>query len=150
MVYVAIWDQEKIVINLVKKSQIKDYSKVQANAYVKLLLFNKSSTEILAEYSNYGNIFPTKNIVELSKYTRINNHIIKLEKNKQLYLSPIYSQRLVKLETLKIYINTNLANGFIRHFKFFVEASILFDWKSNRSFQFYVNYWGLKNLTIKN
>ena len=54
-----------------------------------------------------------ENITKLLEYIRINNYTIKLEKNKQLLFSSIYSLQPIKLETLKIYIKTNLANGFI-------------------------------------
>ena len=58
--------------------EITAYSKAQIEAP----LFNKAPTAILAEYSNYSNIFLAENTSELLKYTRINNHIIKLEENK--------------------------------------------------------------------
>ena len=54
------------------------------------------------------------------------------------------------LKTLKAYIKTNLANGFIRSSKSPTGAPILFDQKSNNSLRLYVNYRGLNNLTIKN
>ena len=47
----------------------------------------------------------------------MNEHAIKLEKDKQLLFGPIYSLGPVELETLKTYIKTNLANGFIQPFK---------------------------------
>ena len=62
----------------------------------------------------------------------------------------IYSLGLVELETLKTYIETNLANGFIRLFKSPAGASILFDRKPDRSFCLYVNYWGLNNIISQN
>ena len=37
---------------------------------------------VLMKYSNYNNIFSTENRVELLKYIKINDHTIKLEKNK--------------------------------------------------------------------
>ena len=78
--------------------------------------------------------------VKLPENTGINEHIIELEKGKQLSFGPIYSLGLVELETLKTYIKTNLANSFIWPFKFFAEAYILFDRKSDGSFRFYVDY----------
>ena len=66
-------------------------------------------------------------MAELSKNTGINEHAIKLEENKQLSFGPIYSLGWMKLETLKTYIETNLANGFIRLSKFSAGAFILFD-----------------------
>ena len=114
------------------------------------LLFNKTPTEVLAKYSNYSNVFSAKYIVELLENTRMNKHIIKLEEDKQPSFEPLYRLRPVELETLKTYIKTNLANGFIRTFKSPAKALILFDRKPNRSFCLCVNYWGLNNLIIKN
>ena len=56
----------------------------------------------------------------------------------------------MELKTLKAYIETNLANGFVRPSKSPASALILFDRKSDGSFRLCVNYWGLNNLTIKN
>ena len=56
----------------------------------------------------------------------------------------------MELGTLKAYIETNLANGFIILSKLPARAPILFDQKSDSSFQLYINYQGLNNLTIKN
>ena len=49
--------------------------------------------------------------------TGINNQAINLIKSKQTLYGLIYSLGLIKLETLKIYIEINLANRFIRSFK---------------------------------
>ena len=54
-----------------------------------------------------------KNVIKLSENSRVNEYIIKLEKDKQPSFGLIYSLELVKLEILKIYIKTNLINGFI-------------------------------------
>ena len=56
----------------------------------------------------------------------------------------------MELETLKTYIKTNLANGFIRPFKSPAGAPILFNKKPDRSFRLCVDYRGLNNITIKN
>ena len=104
------------------------------------LLFNKAFIIILAEYSNYNDIFLTKNIIKLSDYTEINNHAIKLKKDKQLFFDLIYSLKLMKLEILKTYIKTNLANYFIQLSKFLTKAFILFNRKLNISFYFYIDY----------
>ena len=57
---------------------------------------------------------------------------------------------MVELETLKAYIEINLANGFIRPSKSLANTLILFDWKSNNSHWLCVNYQGLNNFMIKN
>ncbi len=64
--------------------------------------------------------------------------------------SPIYSLGYVKLETLKAYIENNLASGFIRPSKSPAGAPILFDRKLDDSLRLCIDYRGLKNLTIKN
>ena len=51
---------------------------------------------------------------------------------------------------LKTYIEINLANDFIRPSKSFGGASILFDWKPDRSLCLYVDYSRLNNIPIKN
>lgn len=76
----------------------------EKQTYIKVLLFYKAFTAILAEYYNYNNIFLTKNAVELLNYIEINDYFIKLEKDKQLSFNPIYCLKLVKLKILKSYI----------------------------------------------
>ena len=56
----------------------------------------------------------------------------------------------MELETLKAYIETNLANGFIRPSKLPAGAPILFNRKSDDSLRLCLDYQGLNNLTIKN
>ena len=86
----------------------------------------------------------------LPEYTEINTYIINLEENKQSLYGLIYSQRPVELEILKIYIETNLANGFIRPLKSPIGTPILFDKKPNGSPWLCVDYRGLNNIIIKN
>ena len=76
--------------------------------------------------------------------------MIELEKGKQPPYRPIYSLGPVELETLKIYIETNLANDFIWILKSPAGAQILFVRKPNGSLCLYVNYQEFNNLTIKN
>ena len=118
------------------------HSKKQAQikAHVGALLFNKAPIEVLAKYSNYSNVFSVEHVAELSKNTGINEYAIKLEEDKQPSFGLIYSLRPVELETLKIYIKTNLANGFIRPSKSPVGASILFDKKPDRSLHLCMDY----------
>ena len=56
----------------------------------------------------------------------------------------------MELETLKIYIKINLANGFICPSKSPAGAPILFDRKPNRSLHLCLDYRDLNNITIKN
>ena len=142
MMHVAIREREKILVHSERQTQIE--------AQVRALLFNKALTMVSAEYSNYSNVFSAKYAAKLLENTGINEHAIELKEDKQSPFGPIYSLGLVKLETLKTYIKTNLAKGFIRPSKSPAGAPILFDRKLDENLCLYVDYWGLNNLTIKN
>ena len=86
----------------------------------------------------------------MPEHTGINDHLIDLIDDKQPPYGPIYSLGPVELETLKTYIKTNLANGFIRPSKSSTGALILFICKKDGSFWLYIDDQGLNNLTIKN
>ena len=88
--------------------------------------------------------------MELPENTGINKYTIKLQDGKQPPYGPIYSPRPVEMETFKTYIKINLITGFIRPFKSYASAPILFDKKPNGSFFLCVNYHGLNNLIIEN
>ena len=138
VVYVAIWEQEEIPVHSKKQAQIG------------VLLFNKAPTEVWVEYSDYSDVFSAKYAAELPENTGMNKHAIKLEEGKQPLFGPIYSLESVELETLKTYIETNLANGFIRPSKSSTGTPILFDKKPDRSLRLCVDYQRFNNLTIKN
>ena len=80
----------------------------------------------------------------------MNENIIELEENKQPPFRLIYILGPIELKTLKTYIKTNLANGFICPSKSPARAPIFFNQKTDGSLHLCVNYWGLNNLTIKN
>ena len=80
----------------------------------------------------------------------MNEHAIILEESKQPSFGPIYSLGVVELETLKTYIETNLANDFIRLLKSPAGVSILFNRKLDRSLRLCVDYRGLNNIILKN
>ena len=103
-----------------------------------------------SKYADFINIFSSKLAVEFSEHIRINNHAIELVDDQQPSYSPIYSLGSVKLEILKVYIENNLANNFIRPFKSLARALIFFDKQSDNSLRLCVNYQGFNNLTIKN
>ena len=85
------------------------------------------------EYSDYSNVFSVENAAELPENTEMNEYAIKLEEDKQPPFRPIYSLASVELETLKTYIEINLANGFIRPSKSSAGIPILFDRKPDGS-----------------
>ena len=104
------------------------------------LITKKAPTKVSNKYVNFTNVFFPDLASELSKHTGINDHAIKLVINQQPPYGSIYSIKLVELETLKIYIETNLANGFIRPSKLLASALILFDRKPDGFFQLFVNH----------
>ena len=115
------------------------------------MIAEEVSTKVPAKYSDFADVFSLDLASELLEYSGINDHAIELvEDYKQLPYRPIYSLWPVELETLKAYIETNLANRFIRPSKSPAGAPILFDQKLNSSLRLCVDYWGLNNFTIKN
>ena len=133
VVLVTIREREEMAIDPGRKAKIEAQIETQNKAQIGALLFDKAPTEILAEYSNYNNVFLAENAAEIPENTGINKHAIKLEEGKQPPFGPIYSLGAIELEILKNYIETNLANGFIRPSKSPAEAPILFDRKLDRS-----------------
>ena len=117
---------------------------------IAVLIADKTPITILAEYSDFEDVFSKESAAMLPEHTKINTHAIDLEEGKQPLYGPIYSLELLKLETLKIYIKTNLANGFICPSKSLVGTLILFNKKPDRSLWLCINYWVLNNITIKN
>ena len=111
---------------------------------------NTEEVIVPPEDSDYADVFSESSAAELFKHTGINDHPIDLVDDKQPPYGPIYSLGLVELETLKTYIETNLANGFIRPSQSPAGAPILFIKKKDGSLQLCVDYRGLNNLTIKN
>ena len=114
------------------------------------LIVEKVPTKVPNEYSDFTDVFSLDLAIELPKHTEINIHAIDLEEGKQPPYRPIYSLEPMELETLKTYIKTNLANGFIRPSKSPAGAPILFDKKQDGSLRLCVDYRGLNNITIKN
>ena len=114
------------------------------------LIAEEALTKILAKYSDIADVFSPDLASELPEHTGINDHAIELVDGQQPPYGPIYSLGPVELETLKAYIETNLANGFIKPSKFPAGTSILFDRKSDGFLRLCVDYRSLNNLTIKN
>ena len=138
VMHVTIREREEILVHSESQAQIG------------ALLFNKALTKVLVEYSDYSNIFSVKNAAELSENNRMNEYAIELEDVKQPLFRPIYSLGPVELKTLKIYIESNLANCFIRLSMFPTGALIFFDQKQDGSLCFCIDYWSINNMTIKN
>ena len=136
MVYIGSLSLKlKMTIHLAKKAQIA-------------LLFAKKVT-VTTKYSDFADVFLKKLANVFSEQTKANKHAIKLKQGNQLSYGLIYSPKLVKFKIPKIYIENNLANGFIKTSKLPISSRILFLCKLNNSLYLYINYWQLNNLTIK-
>ena len=89
-------------------------------------------------------------MAEVLEHITINDYIINLIKYHQLQYELIYSLKLVEFKTLKIYIEINLANKFIKPSKSPIGTLIFFVVKKpDKSFGLYVNYKGFSNLIMK-
>ena len=75
-----------MVIQEQKKISVHSKRQAQIETQVGALLFNEAPTEVLAEYSDYSNIFLAEYAMELPKNTEINEHVIELKEGKQLLL----------------------------------------------------------------
>lgn len=78
------------------------------------------------KYTDFSDIFSKKSAAVFPDHLDINKHTINLEPGKQLLYKQIYSLGLVELETLKTYIEANLANRFIQPSKSSTRAPIFF------------------------
>ena len=142
-------DQEAFVVHLAtlfSSMEIHPDREVQVAA----LIADEAPVAILAKYLDFEDVFFKMSSAILPEHTEINTHAINLEECKQPPYGPIYSLGLVELETLKTYIKTHLANGFISSSKSPAGVSILFEKKPDGSLCLCVNYQGLNNITIKN
>ncbi len=119
-------------------------------AQIAHLKTDEAPTKVLSEYAGFANFFSPKLAVKLPEYTGINDHAIELVDDWQPSYGPIYSLGPVELETLKAYIENNLASDFIRPSKSPAGAPTLFNKKPDGSLRLCVDYQGLNNLRIKN
>ena len=142
-------EDETFVVHMAAPN-VKAASNVHPSRQAQIVLLEVEKITIPSKYADYTDVFSPDSTAKLPEYTGINNYPIDLIDDKQPPYGPIYSLGLVELETLKTYIKTNLANGFIRSSKLPAGAPILFIRKKDGSLRLCVNYQGLNNLTIKN
>ena len=91
------------------------------------LIAKKAFTKVFNKYVNFADVFSLNLAFKLPEHTEINDHTIKLIDSKQPPYELIYSLKSIELKTLKVYIETSLANRFIRPSKLLAGASILFN-----------------------
>ena len=93
--YVDIQKQEKIAMDLARKSQIKVKNEAQTGirAQVGAILFEKALIIVPTKYFNYSDVFLAEYTAKLLEHTIINDDIMKLKKSKQSLFDSIYSIR---------------------------------------------------------
>ena len=128
VVYVASFGSPPLDVHPSRRPQISS------------LIAKEAPTKVPAEYSDFANVFSPDLASKLPEHTGINDHAIELVEGQQPPYGSIYSLGPMELETLKAYIETNLANGFIKPPKFPASTPILFDRKSDGSLRLCVNY----------
>ena len=151
-------EYESFIIHVISLSSTASLSSTWLNADIYLfyrpqiasLIATKASTNIPNKYNDFADVFFLVLESKLSEHTGINEHAIKLVNGQQPAYRPIYSLGLIELETLKAYIETNLANKFIKISKSPISTLIFFDWKLDSFFWLYVDYRGVNNFIIKN
>ncbi len=119
-------------------------------AQIAHLKADEAPTKVPSKYADFADVFLPKLAAELPEHTGIHDHAIELVDDRQPPYGLIYSLGPVELETLKAYIENNLASGFIRPSKSLAGALILFNKKPDGSPRLCIDYQGLNNLTIKN
>ena len=117
-------------------------------AQMALLLAKK--VIIPTKYLDFADVFLKKSANVFPEQTGVNENAIEFEQGKQPPYGPIYILKPIEFRTLKTYIETNLANGFIQALKSLASALIFFACKPNNSLRLCVNYQVFNNLIIKN
>ena len=142
-------DNEIFVVHVGSLAEPKTMP-IHSSYQAQIAALTSEKTGILAEYSDFSNVFSSNSATELMEHTGINDHPINLLDNKQPLYGPIYSLGPVELEKLKTYIEANLASDFIRPSKSPAGTPILFLQKKDGSLRLCVDYRELNNLMIKN
>ncbi len=107
------------------------------------------AVQLPLEYHEYSDVFSDTGAAELPNHGPA-DHAIDLMDEKQPPYGPIYNLNEVELETLRGYIETNLASGFIRPSTSPAGSPILFVRKPGGGLRLCVDYRGLNMITIKN
>ena len=89
------------------------------------LIAKEAPIKVLAKYLDFVDIFFLDLTSKLFKYIKINKHTIKLVNGQQTLYRPIYSLEPVELEILKVYIEINLVNKFIKPSKSLAGTSVI-------------------------
>ena len=111
---------------------------------------NIDSVTILSfRYFEFLNIFFKKNVDILSLY-QAHDHVIHLKEDAQSSVFALYDISRDEILELRRYLNENLSKDFIQVNHFQMITSVLFIKKLEEELCFYMNYWDLNTITVKN
>ena len=126
VVHIASLNSTTLVVSLGSiplNANVHSFRRLQ----ISRLIAEEALTKVSTKYLDFADVFSPDLASKLLKHIRINDHAIELVDGQQPSYEPIYSLGPVELETLKAYIKTNPANGFIKLSKFPASTPILFD-----------------------
>jgi len=106
-------------------------------------------SNIPPEYHEFAELFSKREAEKLPPH-RPYDHEIPLVPGAKPPFGTIYSMSPTELETLRKYVEENLAKGFLRHSQSPCGAPVLFVKKSDGTLRLCVDYRGLNKITIKN
>ncbi len=116
---------------------------------LKITSFIDSVTLLSFEYHNFLNVFSCELMNTLSE-RHLYDHKIQLQKSKTSIFESLYDMFQNELRVLKKYLKNNLIKDFIQVSSFLAIFLILFVKKSSEELRFYVNYWSLNVMIVKN
>ena len=102
-----------------------------------------------SKYNDFSDVFEKKNADRLPEH-RPYDCPIDLKDGACPPFGPIYGLSEPELKALKIYIEENLAKGFIRHSKSPAGSPILFVKKKDGTLRLCIDYRGLNRVTVRN
>ncbi len=119
---------EAFVVHVATLSvDLGDEVHLSRSAQIAHLKADEAPTKVPSKYADFVDVFSPKLATELPEHTEINDYAVELIDDWQPPYGPIYSLGSVELETLKAYIENNLASSFIRPSKSPAGAPIFFD-----------------------
>jgi hypothetical protein len=137
-VQACIFEYEEIV-------QVLNQERFVARVIIKI----ENKHKLFEKYQDFANVFNKANVDKLSKHDS-QNHAIKTIENKSFSFESIYNLSIIKLKTLREYLDEHLKKKFITFFHSSTRVSILFVKKSSESLRLCVDYKDLNAITIKN
>ena len=105
--------------------------------------------KVLIEYYKHLDAFSRKEANKLAEYWPYDHNIV-LEEGKQPGFGPLYRMSQNKLQVLWEYLNEILNKGFIRASSLPITVLVIFIKKPGGGLRFYIDYWALNTITIKN